>query len=258
MSQLKNIVRFTAVPAGDTQVLPHGLNIRGRAITPDVYFPASTGAFEVTVDGTNVTVTNVGADASDVDVLVEHWHTLERVFGPEGVFELTPQPLGLGGVLAGQWVTFPQLRTEDAGAANRPDPIVGASTFGYSFDLGDRLFFEVPIHPLCDRTQDVTIGVSFAPTGSEVGTVVSWRANVLPAKVGTDLSLAGNNYDAIDVANPDAAGIYARAGITVPAAELSDPDVDEFHVRVRRIASSSDPVANPAIHHIAVIQQLAR
>ena len=92
---LKNIVRFVAVPVGVPTALPHGLNIEGRALTPDLCFPLAPNNFDVTADDTNVTVTNNGNAAADIDVYVEFWHTIDRVFGPHDQFQpagLTPRP----------------------------------------------------------------------------------------------------------------------------------------------------------------------
>lgn len=95
-TQLKNIVRFTNVAVGATVALPHGLTISppgggDQGVVPDVLLP-SRGGFTVTANATNVSVTNNTASIASVDVLAEHWHSMERAFGDVAVEELTPQP----------------------------------------------------------------------------------------------------------------------------------------------------------------------
>lgn len=104
--QLKNIVRFTAVPAGGSAQLPHDLHVDGRAVVPDVVFGDETD-FTVDADDTNVMVTNTGGVASDLNVYVEHWHTYERVFGDQADTELAPQPFRMtsGGSASGGGAT---------------------------------------------------------------------------------------------------------------------------------------------------------
>jgi hypothetical protein len=93
-TRLKNIVHFLAVPPGVPTPLPHLLNVEGRAVVPDNVVP-QVGGFTVTANGLVVTVVNNGAAAADLDVLVEHWHTVERAFGVAGTGDntaLSPQP----------------------------------------------------------------------------------------------------------------------------------------------------------------------
>jgi hypothetical protein len=89
---LKNIVSYTGVASGALATLPHNLDIRGRGVVPDEV-KLSNGEFTyVSADDTNLTVRNLGAVPGDCDALVEHWHTIERTFGPESTTELSPQP----------------------------------------------------------------------------------------------------------------------------------------------------------------------
>jgi hypothetical protein len=95
-TQLKNIVRFVNVAAGATVALPHGLAISppgGGELpqVPDICLPSGPG-FQITADAINVTVTNETAGVLSIDVLVEHWHSLEREFGNVAVTDLVPQP----------------------------------------------------------------------------------------------------------------------------------------------------------------------
>jgi hypothetical protein len=86
----KNIIRLRAVPAGATIAQPHLLNDLG-AVVPDFVNPSVQG-FTITADATNVTVTNTGSVAADVDVFVEYWHAVES---PDDRFWLSDVEAGL-------------------------------------------------------------------------------------------------------------------------------------------------------------------
>jgi len=90
-NQLKNILNFTAVPAGGTVSQPHLLNEAGVPLVPDFICPNPKG-ITVAADGTNVTVTNTTLLPLNVSVLVESWHTIEREFGGAQNIVLNPQP----------------------------------------------------------------------------------------------------------------------------------------------------------------------
>jgi hypothetical protein len=99
--QLKNIVHFVAIPAGNTVSLPHKLHVGGRAVIPDYLDPDPKG-LTVTADAVNVTVTNTTAAPLDVFVLCESWHSIERAFGAVGVQSLIQQPfVSTGGASGG-------------------------------------------------------------------------------------------------------------------------------------------------------------
>ena len=96
---LKNILQFTGLEVGVPATLPHGLNINGRAMTPNVVTPA-TGGFTVDVDETEVMVVRTsGGDA--LDVYVELWHSIEDARPADGIsalpFILQPGAGGGGG-----------------------------------------------------------------------------------------------------------------------------------------------------------------
>lgn len=149
-TQLKNIVRFVNVAAGAQASLPHGLAISppgGGDLpqVPDILIPSRAG-FTVTADATNVTVTNTTAGPLSVDVLAEHWHSVERAFGDAAVEDLVPQPfvvdLGAGqnaasavlgwgvGILGGPagtdylWPWYDQDEQDVGGEQGKPIEIV--------------------------------------------------------------------------------------------------------------------------------------
>jgi hypothetical protein len=152
-------------------------------------------------------------------------------------------------------IVFPQIRIEDSPAATRPTVGTVGATLGFQMAIGNQLFCELPLHPLLDRTRDITIGVSWAPVGSVAGNLVTWQLNSLALENGALINGAGVAHQAVDQPVPAVAFTYTRTGIVIPAAEIAST-TDEFHLRISRVASSNDPAADPGIHHIAAIQLL--
>lgn len=161
-----------------------------------------------------------------------------------------------GNVITPAQITiYPEVRIVDPGGGNRPTIATGGATFGWLFAVADEMWFEFPFEPGLDRTQDVTVYASWAPTGNEVGKLVSWQLDVLPISPGDQVIAGGTAIQAVDDAVPDTAGIYTSSVFVIPAAMLGTKL--ECHCHLTRIASSADPVAPPGIHHIAVAQTLA-
>lgn len=92
-TQLKNILSFSGLVTGTPVSLPHGLNLNGVGVIPDLTSPAS-GNFTVSADATNVTVTRKTGDPDSVSVFVIYWHSENRVFGQAGTpfSQLAPAP----------------------------------------------------------------------------------------------------------------------------------------------------------------------
>lgn len=88
---LKASIEFANIAAGDTVVLPHGLNIDGRGIAPDQCDSNNVNLVVQSADDTNVTVTNIGSGAESGYVLCDRWHTIVRNV-PAGAVNLIPQP----------------------------------------------------------------------------------------------------------------------------------------------------------------------
>jgi hypothetical protein len=78
---LKAVLQFTAVPAGSTATLAHGLNVGGTAVVPDAIALDNPAFDYVSSTTTTVTVVNNDTAAGSCDVLCEKWHTVERAFG---------------------------------------------------------------------------------------------------------------------------------------------------------------------------------
>jgi hypothetical protein len=149
-------------------------------------------------------------------------------------------------------IVFPQIRI--GGGATAPTLIEAGPTLGWLFTIGDLLYCEVPLPSNVDRTQPVVIGIAWAPSGSEVGKTVRWQTDIGFEENGALVTAISDTRTA-DAAVPAVAATYVRTGISIPAATwAADPDTDEFHIRVTRVASAgAEPVAEPGIHHIAVI-----
>lgn len=138
--------------------------------------------------------------------------------------------------------------------ASAPTTIASGATLGYSMAVNDVLYAEHPFHRQLDRNRDVTVAVSWAPGGSQAGRTLTWRLNVVPIIFGTT-NLTGNlgtAFDQVDVAVPDTVGFYTATLFTIPASLLTG--ANEFHYRVIRLASTADPAADPAIHHVSTTE----
>lgn len=158
-------------------------------------------------------------------------------------------------MLGGVDVTYPHIRVMDTGGS-RPVPAPKGPTAGWTFQVGDFLYFEVPLHQKLDRTQQIVIGVGWSPNGSQAAKTVTWRIDLAGEKLGIDVTAIGDTTDAVDEAVPATTGLYARTGLLVAAAVYADPAIDELHVRLTRLATAADPAADPDVHHIVVVQPL--
>lgn len=151
-------------------------------------------------------------------------------------------------------VTYPSIRIGSGITA--PTSAEAGPTLGWVFDINDRCYVEQRIHPLCDRSQNIILGISWAPSGSEAGKTVSWQIDVGGEKDGKSVAIIDATITGTDISVPSTAAEYVRTGLSIPSSVFSDTDVEELHIRITRIASSSDPTTAPGIHHIAVIQHL--
>jgi hypothetical protein len=91
-TQLKNIIAFTGVAAGATETLAHELNVDDLGVTPDKIQLDNGNFTYISADATSITVRNDDTVPASVNVLAEHWHTIDRCFGASAVTELNPQP----------------------------------------------------------------------------------------------------------------------------------------------------------------------
>ncbi len=174
-TRLKNILSFTVTPGGGSVSLPHGLIVQnGRPVKPDFVIPSLPG-FTITADDTNVTVSGDGT----VDVLVEAWHSIERVFGDKATLELTPQPFIAGGSTStptppfaiGSITIYARMTGSDA---------TGTGTLANPYRTFQRAVRDVPsiIPPLVTYFIDITGvgGVVFDETLPPNYTLPAWKA----------------------------------------------------------------------------------
>lgn len=168
---LKNIVRFAGLGVGVPASLPHGLNLDGRAIVPELVLP-NTGPFTVVVDATDVTVTRTNdSPGAAVDVYVEWFYTPERVFDPQNDPPAgLPLVVGVGGVGGGGigpasfWIGGRESYDQQT-----PQLVVGAIEFDksrYSFSTirfravgakGDTVNAEVELFNVTDAASVATL-----------------------------------------------------------------------------------------------------
>jgi hypothetical protein len=90
-AQLKNTLSFVNLAPGASVVLPHELNFGTRALAPDIIFVPSA-ALSAVSDTVSVTLTNDGPGLISGDLLVEAWHSVERVFGSVQNLNLPVKP----------------------------------------------------------------------------------------------------------------------------------------------------------------------
>jgi len=147
---LKNIVQFTGLVVGVPTPLPHGLNINGNPIAPQLGGADASG-FTVTADTVNVTVTRTAsASSGDVNVFVEYWHSIEAVLPPGKLIGLIPFFFAGGGGGGGGGVTFPVTPTLTGSAAltvnktniytsSNAEPFTGTLPFAASVPNGTLL-----------------------------------------------------------------------------------------------------------------------
>lgn len=160
----------------------------------------------------------------------------------------------------GQWVSlrdktvvlFGDLRPS---LANPPTPIEVGPTMGYLMVVADAVYSEIPLVTRVDRSRNLLVGIGWAPSSAEVGRTVTWRFEIGLMKVGKSVVVIDVTDD---VTVPyGAQAIYVHtSSVLLPAQWGTDPDYDELHLRISRIASGADPVFPPGVHHIVAIEPL--
>jgi hypothetical protein len=165
--------------------------------------------------------------------------------------------LDLDAVAEAYDITFPTLRL----SPTVPPTIVEAGpTLGYLFvpgPPGNYLYAESPFHPRVDRSKSVIIGLGWAPAASEVGRTATWSLSIGLEKTGALVTAIDLTKTLSDLAVPAVAATYQRSAFVLSAAEwAADPDTDEMHIRITRLASTGVEATLPGVHHLAVIQPL--
>lgn len=154
-------------------------------------------------------------------------------------------------------IKFPQIRLGNpADAAHYPTLVEAGPTMGWLFAIGNWCYAESPLLPNRDVSQNVIVGVSWAPAGNEPTKRVKWQGDFGFEAAGTNVDLI-DATKTVEAAQTGLAAIYQRSALILTPADLAAfPGADDLHLRLQRVASSSDPVLPPGLHHVAVIQAL--
>lgn len=117
-SILKNVIVFEGLVVDEPASLPHGINLEGRSVAPDLVIPAMLGGYTVTADATNVTVTRLTGSDAEVNVYCERWHSYERALPLPGqltgLVPFIPSASASGGGGGSPFITIdPTIHTEN-------------------------------------------------------------------------------------------------------------------------------------------------
>jgi hypothetical protein len=135
-TRLLQVVSFVAVAPAATVALPHNINILDIAKKPDfVAFDAA--GFTAVVTATQVSVTNLNAAPTSVNVWLELKHTIPRELG-NSIANLTPQPfVAASGAGGGGSMANPMALPEQWAALAIPanvGPVVTSCQVSTNFD----------------------------------------------------------------------------------------------------------------------------
>jgi hypothetical protein len=164
----------------------------------------------------------------------------------------------------GQWLRESvraslELKTLNVGTGGTaPASNETAASQGWTFAISDLGYQEFALNALVDRSKAIIIGFNWAPTGSEAAQVASWEVAITQGGVGKNLAAINTTKTITDAAVGAVVDIEQQSTVSFSVAEWGGADlvVDELHVRLKRIASSDDPAASPAVYDIFCIQPL--
>jgi hypothetical protein len=177
---LKNTISFSLV-SGESITVLHGLALTGsnelRPVSPDIVFiPSPDLIVETTV--TELTLTNTGGSLLTGTVLVEYWHTIERVF-PDAGENLPTRPIVVVSVEGNGEPPIPPFVPASIVIYARPtgDDLTGRGTLAEPYKSFQRAIRDVPY--------TVPPGVFYAVDCTGLGTEVlppdfdlpSWKAS---------------------------------------------------------------------------------
>ena len=129
--------------------------------------------------------------------------------------------------------------------------IIGDATLAESFGVDDELYLQWVLPAGIDRTVDPQITGSFFPIVSEAGLTVTWQIDFLADVHGTNLDVPSDILYMTDIPLPVTAYETVGGALTIPAGLIAPDDVEAIHIRIKRVASSSDPT-RVAIEHIGI------
>lgn len=151
-------------------------------------------------------------------------------------------------------ITFPQLRPSTASA---PTPAEAGPTLGWLMAIGNFVYAEIPLNERVDRSRNIELHLAWAPAGAEVGTTVTWSLDLGFEFTGKDVSVIDLTKTILNIPIPEVSAVYQETEfVLTPAEWATNPLVDEIHVRIGRLASASDPILPPGVHHLEVLQPL--
>lgn len=123
---LKNILPFAGLVVGVPASVPHLIQINGIATKPQ-YIAANAGGFTITANATLLTVTRTATALSGVvQVLVDHWHSIEDAEPPGGLGAFFPF-VAAGGSGGATGATGDTGATGPSGGPTGPTGSVGAT-----------------------------------------------------------------------------------------------------------------------------------
>lgn len=140
-----------------------------------------------------------------------------------------------------------------AGGTKTTTAIRGDTGLVEIFGVGDELYLHwVPPDHL-DITVNPILIFASAPEGSEAGgKLVSWEVKITKMEPATLLTAVSGTVNIVDAAVPTTQFENNAATVALTAATYLSAIMGALHIRLKRVASSNDPVGNIAIHHAAI------
>jgi len=125
MTILKNVVAFSGLLIGVPVALPHGLNVNGTPVVPQLVLPAA-GGYTITANATAITVTRLATGAAAVQVFAERWHSIEDVLPVTELAGLVPFIPNLTGVSGTTTVVSDGVSIDGDGSLGDPLAVIDA------------------------------------------------------------------------------------------------------------------------------------
>jgi hypothetical protein len=146
------------------------------------------------------------------------------------------------------------VRPSIDGEPTAPTLVAHGVSLHWHCKVGDLAYAEFSFAQYRDETQDVELRVAWAPSDAEADKTVAWQIDVAPVIEG-DSNTDATWTDTITVAMAPVANAHTTSSVFVPAAICAGKD--ELYVRVTRVASGADSVADVGLSHIAMVEILA-
>ena len=209
MTRLKNILNFVNVANGAQATLAHGLNVGDLDVKPDEV-KRSNGDFSiVSVTATSVTVQNDGSAPANCDVLVEHWHTIERSFGADQTTVLNPQPF------------IPAAGSSSSGSGSPPGTSIEVVTATAAEGVLANGVGYIPLR----QGQDDTLDLQFV--AAMTGNVVLSLVYFVSAANNGDVELRVDHLIVADGGDPSAALTAGTPFTFTPGNDVLEHTVDD-------------------------------